>query len=111
MFTKFHVQNKAQTVHRAFGLKDGRYSKEQMTALILNQDDDYYNDRRNLIRSTDCLIIDEISMLSARILELVDTVCRAARDEPDKPFGGLHTIFVGKTQLSSFIPMIMYETL
>ncbi len=44
------------------------------------------------------LIIDEISMLDARILDSVDRVLRALRKSSlraDRPFGGLQVIFVG----------------
>ena len=40
------------------------------------------------------LIIDEVSMLSAGTLSMVDAVCREVRRNPE-PFGGLQVIFVG----------------
>ncbi|MEK7606948.1 MAG: helix-turn-helix domain-containing protein [Patescibacteria group bacterium] len=40
------------------------------------------------------LIIDEVSMLSAETLDMVDAVCRAVRGKSDS-FGGLQIIFVG----------------
>ena len=40
------------------------------------------------------LIIDEVSMLDARLLTAVDTVCRAVRRSA-APFGGLQTVLVG----------------
>ncbi len=40
------------------------------------------------------LIIDEVSMLSAGTLSMVDAVCREVRRNPD-PFGGLQVVFVG----------------
>jgi ATP-dependent DNA helicase PIF1 len=40
------------------------------------------------------LIIDEISMLDARTFQMVDKVCRAARQNP-YPFGGLQLVCVG----------------
>jgi len=46
------------------------------------------------IRATHILIIDEISMLSANTLDMVEQVCRAVRN-PEKPFGGLQVVFVG----------------
>ncbi|HVW71542.1 MAG TPA: AAA family ATPase [Candidatus Paceibacterota bacterium] len=46
------------------------------------------------IRAAHILIIDEISMLSANTLDMVDQVCRAIRN-PDRPFGGLQVVFVG----------------
>ena len=46
------------------------------------------------IEKTQVLVIDEISMLPARSLTLVDTVCRHIRGVPS-PFGGLQIVLVG----------------
>jgi hypothetical protein len=46
------------------------------------------------IRGTRTLIIDEVSMLPGRVLEFVDYVCRAVRED-DRPFGGIQVIAVG----------------
>ena len=48
----------------------------------------------NRIEKTHVLVIDEISMLPARSLGLVDTVCRHVRGVPS-PFGGLQVVLVG----------------
>src|SRR3989344_1946479 len=47
------------------------------------------------LENTSVLIIDEISMLSAGTLSMVDAICRDVRRSPDEPFGGLQTVFVG----------------
>jgi ATP-dependent exoDNAse (exonuclease V) alpha subunit len=46
------------------------------------------------INSAKVLIIDEISMLSANTLSMVDVVCRTLRGSPE-PFGGLQVVLVG----------------
>ncbi|MEG6509431.1 AAA family ATPase [Methyloligella sp. 2.7D] len=46
------------------------------------------------IEKTQVLIIDEISMLPAYALDLVDQVCRHVRENP-APFGGLQLVLVG----------------
>jgi len=48
----------------------------------------------NLIRSLDLLIIDEISMVRADVLDAVDTVLRRVR-RSQKPFGGLQLLMIG----------------
>lgn len=50
--------------------------------------------RRDIIETTDVLIIDEISMLHDFRLDMVDTVARVIRDDP-RPFGGLQVILCG----------------
>ncbi len=46
------------------------------------------------MQKTKVLIIDEISMLDARLLDMVDTVLKATR-QTTEPFGGLQIIYVG----------------
>lgn len=46
------------------------------------------------IRETSVLIIDEISMLDARMLDAVELMCRVHKDN-DLPFGGIQVVFVG----------------
>lgn len=46
------------------------------------------------VRKASVLVIDEISMLDGKILEMVNSVCRVIRQN-NEPFGGLQVIFVG----------------
>lgn len=46
------------------------------------------------INTVNTLIIDEISMLDAKTLQNIDTICKAVRQNQE-PFGGLQIIFVG----------------
>lgn len=46
------------------------------------------------IRGCQTLIIDEVSMLSAKTFSILDAVCRAVRVNP-APFGGLQVVLVG----------------
>lgn len=46
------------------------------------------------IRDTHVLIIDEVSMLPPKTLNMVEAICREAKKSRD-PFGGLQIIFVG----------------
>lgn len=47
------------------------------------------------IKNTDCLIIDEVSMLPSYFLTNLDRACKIARRKPDKPFGGIQIVLVG----------------
>lgn len=60
-------------------------------------DIDRIGQNRNIVRrvgNAQILIIDEVSMLSARTLSMVDAVCREIRRNR-QPFGGLQVILVG----------------
>ena len=46
-------------------------------------------------KKTDLLIIDEVSMMSKKLFDLLDAIGRKARRQPFKPFGGLQVMFSG----------------
>lgn len=52
------------------------------------------NNKREVIRNLDTLIIDEISMVRADLLDRIDTRLRTVRNS-DIPFGGVQIIMVG----------------
>ena len=51
--------------------------------------------RAEIIKNTDILIIDEISMLHDFRLDMVDEICCRVRDELEVPFGGIQVILCG----------------
>lgn len=51
--------------------------------------------KRNLIRELDMLIIDEVSMVRADVLDAVDMVLRHIRRRHHEPFGGLQMVYIG----------------
>lgn len=53
--------------------------------------------KRDIIRTMDLLVIDEISMVRADLLDAVDSVMRRYR-EHDKPFGGVQLLLIGDLQ-------------
>lgn len=53
--------------------------------------------KRRLIRGIDLLIIDEVSMVRADLLDAVDAALRRHRD-PRRPFGGVQLLLVGDLQ-------------
>lgn len=51
--------------------------------------------RRNVLRAVDLLIIDEVSMLRADVLDAIDHRMRGVRQRWDLPFGGAQVLFIG----------------
>jgi len=51
--------------------------------------------KRALIQQLELLIIDEVSMLRADVLDCIDVVLRHLRHEKGVPFGGLQILFIG----------------
>lgn len=52
-------------------------------------------ERRRVLYEMDVLVIDEISMVRADVLDMVDTLLRHFRYRRDVPFGGVQVIFIG----------------
>ena len=55
----------------------------------------FAGNRRKVIEALELLIIDEISMVRADLLDMVDTVLRFVRRKPQQPFGGVQVLFIG----------------
>jgi ATP-dependent exoDNAse (exonuclease V) alpha subunit len=67
--------------------------------------------QRKLFRNIDRMVIDEISMVRADLLDVVDRTLRIAR-EVDAPFGGVQVVLVGDFfQLPPVVPVAEEEML
>ena len=62
--------------------------------------------RRNLIRNLELLIIDEVSMLRADLLDAIDWTLRNVR-KINKPFGGIQVLYIG--DLLQLPPVVKQE--
>ncbi len=51
--------------------------------------------KRNMLKKLELLIVDEVSMLRADLLDAIDTVLRFIRRRPHLPFGGVQMLFIG----------------
>lgn len=51
--------------------------------------------RRKVIQELELLVIDEISMVRADVLDAMDTILRHIRYRNSEPFGGVQVIFIG----------------
>ncbi len=58
---------------------------------------EYSKEKRNIMRTLDLLVIDEISMVRCDLLDAIDQVMRRFR-EHDKPFGGVQLLMIGDLQ-------------
>lgn len=79
-----------RTFHSFFGLGTLQESHEWILASALANE--------NLVRriqKAKAIIIDEISMLSGRALDLANLICKSVRNQPELPFGGIRIVAVG----------------
>ena len=81
---------KAKTLHSWAGVGLGRGSLESLVRGIVTN----YHKKKNWVK-TDILIVDEVSMLTPTLLEVLDKIGRHVRKRPFQPMGGLRVIFVG----------------
>jgi ATP-dependent DNA helicase PIF1 len=80
----------AKTLHSWAGIGLGREPLSYVVSAI------HKNGRKKKNwKTTDCLVIDEVSMMTPQLLEFLDQVGRAVRKCYTKPFGGLQMVFVG----------------
>jgi len=79
-----------KTLHSWAGIGLGREPLQHIVSGI------HKNGRKkNNWKKTDCLVIDEVSMMTPHILGLLDEVGKSVRKCYTKPFGGLQVVFVG----------------
>ena len=71
-----------------------------------NSKDEKYRfskEKKNIIRTLDLLVIDEISMVRADLLDQIDAVLRLHKDR-HRPFGGVQLLMIG--DLSQLAPVV-----
>jgi len=95
------------TIHSFFQLpfgphiptEEGGKSAAQIRQDAYNQasTNKFNRDKINIIRSLDLLIIDEISMVRADVLDAIDEVLRRYKNRY-KPFGGVQLLMIGDLQ-------------
>ena len=82
------VNIQGQTIHSFFGFKPN------ITVDIVRKE--YRNrKRRGLYKKLDAIVIDEISMVRADLLDCIDEFLRLNGPSKEKPFGGVQMIFIG----------------
>ncbi|NQU87893.1 MAG: helix-turn-helix domain-containing protein [Mariniphaga sp.] len=82
------------TIHSFFQLSFGpQIGNENLSPQQLR----FSKNKINIIRSLDLLVIDEISMVRADMLDAIDRVLRRFRDR-NKPFGGAQVLMIGDLQ-------------
>lgn len=90
------INAQGQTIHSFFQLSLG----PQVPGMVQGEKKSYYRmskEKKNLIKTLDLLVIDEISMVRCDVLDAVDQELRKYRDR-GKPFGGVQLLLIGDLQ-------------
>ncbi|HTJ47968.1 MAG TPA: AAA family ATPase [Cyclobacteriaceae bacterium] len=95
------------TVHSQFLFPFGMFLPDQSIPDDFNADSSYYtagilahkhplnSARKQVLRSIDLLVIDEVSMLRADLLDAIDYRMKAARGNYNQSFGGVQLLMIG----------------
>ncbi|CAG0967376.1 MAG: AAA family ATPase [Bacteroidetes bacterium] len=95
------------TLHSLFQLPFGAFIPEKNLPNILNESYkintphtllkqlQLNKSKRKLIQEIELLIIDEVSMLRADLLDAIDTVLKSVRKKNQLAFGGIQILFIG----------------
>ena len=90
------INAQGQTIHSFFQLPFGPI----VPGMTFQDKGTYYKmskEKKNLIKTLDLLVIDEISMVRCDVLDAVDQELRKYRDK-NKPFGGVQLLLIGDLQ-------------
>jgi hypothetical protein len=91
------------TMHSFFSLPFGPYipvmqggwNSNAVNKQSLFKNIKFNANKRELLQELELLIIDEVSMVRADMLDAVDVILRHFRQQPHLPFGGLQVLFIG----------------
>ncbi|MBI5384593.1 MAG: AAA family ATPase [Verrucomicrobia bacterium] len=86
------LQVGGRTIHSFFGFDLGL---QKRTHLLLMGTDEQKDNRRRAFRNLEAVLIDEVSMLRADLLDAVDAVLREHGPRPGEPFGGVQVGLFG----------------
>ena len=84
------------TIHSFFQLPIGVH----LPGMQRQEGNNFYQfskEKKNIFRTLDLLVIDEISMVRADLLDAIDSVLRTYRDRT-QPFGGVQLLLIGDLQ-------------
>ncbi len=76
-------------------LQNMSFSSQVSTPKQLTRNLQMHTSKRRLLQEIELLIIDEVSMLRADLLDAIDTTLRYVRRKRNLPFGGVQILFIG----------------
>lgn len=106
------------TIHSQFGLPFGLFVPDSSfridtfqvkinTPYTMVKHLNMRDQKRKLLQELELLVIDEVSMLRADLLDTIDFVLKSVRRQQHKPFGGVQVLFIG--DLMQLPPVVKEE--
>jgi energy-coupling factor transporter ATP-binding protein EcfA2 len=94
-----------KTLHATFGFPVELLGNIDMAALVAEmRKSPTGRGKLGILKSMDLLIVDEISMVNADMIDAMDRMLRLVRGEMSKPFGGAKILMVGDPAQLSPVP-------
>ena len=81
---------KAKTIHSWAGIKLAKGTKDKIIQDVLKN-----KKATNNWKKVEVLVVDEVSMMSSKIFEILEETARRVRRKPAEVFGGIQIIFTG----------------
>lgn len=85
------------TIHSFFQLSPGIHLPGMVTESGKSRFFQMSKEKKNILRTLDLLVIDEISMVRCDLLDAIDGVLRKYKDR-NRPFGGVQLLLIGDLQ-------------
>lgn len=85
------VQVGGQTIHSFFNFPLGPIEAESGDIALFKKG----QAKRRMIESLECVVIDEVSMVRADVMDAIDCSLRRNRERPHDPFGGVTLVCFG----------------
>lgn len=106
------------TIHSQFGLPFGLFVPDSSfkidnfqvkvnTPYTMVKHLNMREQKRRLLQELELLVIDEVSMLRADLLDTIDFVLKSVRRQQHRPFGGVQVLFIG--DLMQLPPVVKEE--
>lgn len=84
------LECKAKTIHSWSGIGMANGTEAEIVKRVVGK-----KYKKAALKAVDILIVDEVSMMSRKLFELLDRLLKVARRCFEKPFGGVQLVFVG----------------
>ncbi len=105
------INARGVTIHSFFQLALSPFIPGATQTTVRKRFDRFSREKLSLIRTIDLLVIDEVSMVRADLLDAIDDVLRRHRN-PTLPFGGVQLLLIGDLQqLPPVVPPEQWELL
>lgn len=95
------------TIHSLFQLPPQVFLPTAPARKALFQEMQMREQKRKVLKNLELLVIDEVSMVRADLLDTIDVVLRHFKHRPNLPFGGVQMLFIG--DLYQLSPVAKHE--